>query len=207
MTKYFGGLDEVCKGEVLSNLVICLVYTTTNLSEIPYVGESKKRKIKGLDLKTFLKKYQIRHKIFEWPPKYLDKYNLNFLIYKAHQYLLKKIKINRLYVDNFVHHTKVNRLKKKYLQNVDEIFLESKMDERNSLVGLASILASQRKKQNLKNLESQVKEAVGSGNISDPVTKQYLIKNYPKIKGFRYSWKVSYLKSHTPILKKEKIFL
>ena len=188
------GIDETNKGEVLNNLLVCMVYTKTNLKEIPYVGQSKNKIMSDKLLTEIIKKYDLKYIILEWPPKYLDKYNLNYLLYLSQIYLIKKLKIDLSYIDSIVPvGPRLKKLMTKYAHNRIKVICAPKLDEINCLVGIASLLAKRKKLKNLKLLESKVGMAVGSGNVNDPLTQKYIKQNYPNVIGLRKSWPLKFM--------------
>lgn len=206
-----GGIDEANKGECLNSLIVCLVYSKNhpNVNEIPYYGESKNRTYKDEELKQILKKHDLRYAIIQWPPAYIDKYNVNYLLYLAQVYLIKRYKVTQVHIDSIVPEgPRINKLMRLYRKNKNtEFFCAPKLDRTNTLVGLASLIAKNRKFYNLRVLEQKVGQKVGSGNLNDMITKNYIVKNYPKVVNLRSSWPLNFIPGLKKHIKQKSKFL
>ncbi len=79
---------------------------------------------------------------------------------------------------------------KKHLKNIKtELVVEHKADFKYAVVSAASIIAKVTRDKEIKEIQKRIKEPIGSGYPSDPVTIDFLKKNhnnYPKI--FRKEW-------------------
>ncbi len=79
---------------------------------------------------------------------------------------------------------------KKYLKNIKtELVVEHKADFKYAVVSAASIIAKVTRDNEIKEIQKKIKEPIGSGYPSDPVTVDFLKKNYdnyPEI--FRKEW-------------------
>ena len=186
-----GGIDEANKGQCLNPLVVVCVYASVkNQLLVPYLGDSKSRKYTSEQLKAILKKYKLGYKLLQIPVWYVDRYNINTLLLRAQAHLIKTIGLHKVFVDS--HFQKPALLKKEIQKNIApgscQIQCAHKMDGIHALTGLASLIAYQKKNKNLQALSLQLGEPVGSGNLADPVTKEYIKKYYPAVPNLRRSW-------------------
>ena len=85
---------------------------------------------------------------------------------------------------------------KKYQQYIEQklkakvgIRAEHKADQNFPVVSAASILAKVTRDNEIKKIQSKIKEPIGSGYPADPVTVKFLKENYTKYPSiFRHSW-------------------
>ena len=78
---------------------------------------------------------------------------------------------------------------KKHLKNKTELIVEHKADFKYAVVSAASIIAKVTRDNEIKKIQKKIKEPIGSGYPSDPITITFLEKNYnnyPEI--FRKEW-------------------
>jgi len=78
----------------------------------------------------------------------------------------------------------------KYLKNKKiELILEHKADFKYPIVSAASIIAKVTRDNEIKKIQKKIKEQIGSGYPSDPITKEFLLNNYNKYPNiFRKEW-------------------
>jgi len=79
---------------------------------------------------------------------------------------------------------------KRHLKNIKtELIIEHKADFKYAVVSAASIIAKVTRDKEIKEIQKRIKEPIGSGYPSDPITIDFLKKNYnnyPEI--FRKEW-------------------
>lgn len=190
-----GGVDECNKGEALGNLIVCCVYTNRDLKSLGYHGESKSTIISRSRLFALLKQYDLRYVILQWPPSYVDAYNINYLLYLAHVYLIRKLKLNTAYIDSMIPLERIDKLRLLYRKHTSaKVVCEPHLDERNVLVGLASLIAKQRKKDFFSKIQQDTGFKLGSGNLNDKSTQAFIRKTYPDVPLLRRSWPLDCLK-------------
>jgi len=186
------GIDESNKGQVYGPVFVTAVYfnCSFNLDGSyklpPYMGQSKKRK--KININQAFKKYNLKSHSIRVSSNLIDKYNLNFLIFEAQKRLIRKIKPIGLYVDCHYGVPKKLCTDLKKFDNTLNLCVKHKLDSQNSLVGLASIISLKLKKDWLEKTEAQLNTRIGSGNLADPITKEYIKKNYPDIPFLRKKW-------------------
>ncbi|GAI86248.1 unnamed protein product, partial [marine sediment metagenome] len=78
----------------------------------------------------------------------------------------------------------------KHIKNKDiEIIAEHKADVKYVIVGAASIIAKVIRDKEIRLIQEKIDEPIGSGYPADPITKEFLKKNYNKYPDiFRKSW-------------------
>ena len=69
-----------------------------------------------------------------------------------------------------------------------EILAEHKADANYPVVGAASILAKVTRDREIEKIKEKVGKDIGSGYPSDPITQEFLKKNWNKYDFFRKSW-------------------
>lgn len=180
-----GGIDQCNKGECLGPVFVVVCYgdfkSFNDYKKIPYSGQSKTRTsffIEYLDL------YDLKFLCKKIEPVNIDKNNLNTLIFEKQKELIQELNLDLAYVDN---HQKEDKFNNK------NVITAHKMDNKETLTGLASLIAVYLKKQWKKEVEKELKSQIGSGNLADEKTKRYIINNYPNVKYLRKSWSLKSL--------------
>ncbi len=195
------GIDEAGRGPVIGPLVIAgISVNEKDLDKLKRLGvkDSKllsPRQREGLFDKIInaAKKY----KILIIKPKEIDSalkskdLNLNWLEAIKSAEIINSLKPKKIIVDcpsNNIAAYK-NFLKKHLKNKKTELVIEHKADLKYVIVSAASIVAKVTRDNEIKKIQEKIKEPIGSGYPSDPVTINFLEKNhnsYPKI--FRKEW-------------------
>ena len=115
--------------------------------------------------------------------------NLNFLEAKKTIEIIKKLHPDKAYIDCPSPHLRAYKEHiQDLLKNKTELVVAHKADVKYVTVGAASILAKVTRDKEIEKLEKKYGK-IGSGYPADPVTKEFLKKNFnnhPEI--FRHSW-------------------
>ncbi len=195
------GIDEAGRGPVIGDLVISGFL----------IDEKDEPKLKELGVKDsklilpnrreFLfekvKKIAAGYEILEVSPKEIDEavlskeMNLNKLEAVKSAIIINKLKPDKAILDSPSVNTEAYKeYVKTFLINKDiELIVENKADYKYLSVGAASILAKVTRDRGISKLKVKYGE-LGSGYPSDPLTKDFIKKNFekhPEI--FRKSWK------------------
>jgi len=189
------GIDEAGRGPVIGPLVIAGV-----------IGSDKKLKYLGVkdskDLSTQQRNSMYNeiievvdsYKIIKISPKEIDKAvlgksNLNWLEADYSIKIINELKPSKVILDcpsnNTVKYKEyvVNRVNAKI-----KIISEHKADEKYPTVSAASILAKVTRDREIEKIKDKINENIGSGYPSDPVTVEFLKKNWNEYDIFRKSW-------------------
>jgi len=196
------GIDEAGRGPCLGPLVICAV-----LMEEKDIDRLVKLNVKDSKLLTpkqrqemfeDLKKTAKKYKAIIVDPKEIDSavekkngLNLNWLEAEKAAELINILKPDKAIMDcpspnipAFTSYIRERLDNKKII-----IQAEHKADLNYTIVSAASIIAKVTRDNEIKKIQSKIKEPIGSGYPADPVTKEFLKKNYKKYSEiFRKSW-------------------
>jgi len=194
------GIDEAGRGPVIGPLVICGVLVDEEGEEslkAINVKDSKlltpkQREVLFSKIKQIVKKYEL----IKIEPHEIDMAvdghagdNLNWLEAKKSAEIISKLKPDKAILDCPSPNIKAYRERiHELLKNKTEIVAEHKADVKYPAVSAASILAKVTRDEEIKKLEKKYGR-IGSGYPADPVTKEFLKKNFnnhPEI--FRHSW-------------------
>lgn len=195
------GIDEAGRGPVIGPMVIAGVS----------IDEKDLDKLKELDVKDskLLSPKQRedmfdkiintakKHKAIIIQPEEIDSalksksLNLNWLEAIKSAEIIDFLKPEKAIIDcpsnNIINYK--NFLKKHLKDKKTELIVEHKADFKYIVVSAASIVAKVTRDREIKKIQKKIKEPIGSGYPSDPVTINFLEKNYsnyPKI--FRKEW-------------------
>jgi len=194
------GIDEAGRGPVIGPLVICGVLVdeegeeslkSINVKDSKLLTP-KQREVLFQKIKKLVKKYEI----IIIPPHEIDMAvdghigdNLNWLEAKKSVEIIAKLKPDKAILDCPSPNLKAYKERiLESLKNKTEIVAEHKADVKYVVVSAASILAKVTRDAEIKRLEQKYGK-MGSGYPADPVTKEFLKKNFnnhPEI--FRHSW-------------------
>ncbi len=196
------GIDEAGRGPCIGPLVICAVLidekeldklTRLKLKDSKLLTPKRRAEFFG-KLKKVIKKY----KVIVVPPQEIDKavqghdgLNLNWLEARKSAELINALKPDRVMLDCPSPNIKAyTSYLKKYLSNKDVIVkAEHKADLKYVIVSAASIIAKVIRDKEIKKIQEKIKESIGSGYPADPITQEFLKKNYKKYSNiFRHSW-------------------
>jgi len=194
------GIDEAGRGPVVGPLVICGILVDEegeeSLKSIN-VKDSKlltprQRYVLFKKIKKIVKKYEIAivepHEI-DMVVDGHDGDNLNWLEARKSVEIIKKLKPDKAIIDCPSPNLKAYKERiHELLKNKVEIVAEHKADAKYPVVSAASIVAKVTRDNEIKKLEQKY-GMIGSGYPADPITKEFLKRNFnkhPEI--FRHSW-------------------
>ena len=195
------GIDEAGRGPVIGPLTIAGVLIEQEDEEKLVKMEVKDSKQLTPGQRDFLYKKIIKvvkgYKIIIIQPEEVDKaveredgLNLNWLEADKSVEIIEALKPDIAILDCPSNNTK------KYQQYIEQklkakvgIRAEHKADQNFPVVSAASILAKVTRDNEIKKIQSKIKEPIGSGYPADPVTVKFLKENYTKYPSiFRHSW-------------------
>jgi ribonuclease HII len=194
------GIDEAGRGPVIGPLVIAGTK----------IKEKDEKKLKELGVKdSKLLSLKQREYMYDRILKIIDSYKIIILSPKEIDTALNSdstnlnwleadnsIKIiNDLNPDKAILDAPSNNIKayidyiEKKLKTKTDILAEHKADMTYPVVSTASILAKVTRDNEIKKIQKKIKENIGSGYPSDPITQSFLEKNYKKYPEiFRKTW-------------------
>jgi ribonuclease HII len=193
------GIDEAGRGPVIGPLVICGVLIDSKeektLAEIGVKDSKLLTPEKRAEIYDVLKD-KVKHKLVIINPDEIDsalqskEINLNWLEAIKSAEIINFLKPERAILDcpsnNINAYT--NYVKKLVNEDV-EIIAEHKADYNHLVVGAASILAKVTRDMEIEKIKKKINVDFGSGYPSDPLTHDFLIKNYKKYQDiFRKEW-------------------
>jgi ribonuclease HII len=209
------GIDEAGRGPVIGPLVICGVL----------IDEKDEISLKDINVKDSklliphqreeiyeILKNKVKYKLLIINPKEIDsalqsqEINLNWLEAIKSAEIINFLKPAKAILD--CPSTNINAYTK-YLKNLIndkgmEIICEHKADLNHLVVGAASILAKVTRDREIEKLKKSIGINFGSGYPSDPLTQDFLRKNYSKYPDiFRKEW-ASYKEAANISIKKQK---
>jgi ribonuclease HII len=194
------GIDEAGRGPVIGPLVSAgVLIEEKDEAKLKAIGVKdsklltpKQREILFKKITAVVKDYSI--KVLE--PYQIDAAlndpdsNLNWLEAKVMADIINELKPDKVIVDCPSNNIKAfsNYLKNK-LKAKAEIIAEHKADLNHPVVSAASILAKVTRDKEIEKIKQKIKENIGSGYPADPITQEFLKKNYKKYpKIFRKTW-------------------
>ncbi len=194
------GIDEAGRGPVIGPLVIAGVLVDEEGEEslkAIRVRDSKlltprRREVLCEKIKKLVKGYEIiivEPQEIDLAVRGKDGDNLNWLEAKKSVEIVKKLRPDKAILDSPSPNLKAYRERvRESLKTKVELVAEHKADAKYPTVAAASILAKCERDDHIKKLEKKYGK-IGSGYPADPVTKEFLKKNFskhPEI--FRHSW-------------------
>ena len=195
------GIDEAGRGPVIGPLVIAGVSTEEkDLNRLKKFGIRDSKLLSPKQRENLFDKITNtarKYKIIIISPKEIDSalksknLNLNWLEAIKSAEIINFLKPEKAIVDcpsNNITAYK-NFLRKHLKSKKTELVLEHKADLKYIIVSAASIVAKVTRDREIKKIQKKIKEPIGSGYPSDPVTINFLEKNYnnyPEI--FRKEW-------------------
>ena len=195
------GIDEAGRGPVIGPLVIAGVsIDEKDLDKLKRFGIRDSKLLSPKQRENLFDKITNtarKYKIIIIPPKEIDSalrsksLNLNWLEAIKSAEIIDSLKPKKAIVDcpsNNI--TNYKSFLKKHLKNKKtELVLEHKADLRYIIVSAASIVAKVTRDREIKKIQKRIKEPIGSGYPSDPVTINFLEKNHNSYPGiFRKEW-------------------
>ena len=194
------GIDEAGRGPVIGPLVIAGVsIDEKDLDKLKNLGvkdskllSPKQREDMFDEIISTVKKY----KVIIIKPEEIDSalksksLNLNWLEAIKSVEIINFLKPEKAIIDCPSNNipTYKNFLKK-HLKDKTELIVEHKADFKYVVVSAASIIAKVTRDNEIKKIQKKIKEPIGSGYPSDPITINFLEKNYNNYPGiFRKEW-------------------
>ena len=195
------GIDEAGRGPVIGPMVIAGVsIDEKDIDKLKKLGvkdskllSPKQREDMFDKIISIVKKY----KSIITPPEEIDSalrsesLNLNWLEAIKSAEIINFLNPEKAIIDcpsNNIMAYK-NFLKKHLKDKKTELVLEHKADFKYPIVSAASIIAKVTRDNEIKKIQKKIREPIGSGYPSDPVTINFLEKNYNNYQGiFRKEW-------------------
>jgi len=194
------GIDEAGRGPVIGPMVI----TGVSIDE-KGVGKLKSLGVKDSKLLSPKQRENMFDKIINIVKKYKsiiiqpeeidsalmsESLNLNWLEAIKSTEIINFLNPEKAIIDcpsNNI--TAYKNFLKKHLKNKTELIVEHKADFKYAVVSAASIIAKVTRDNEIKKIQKKIKEPIGSGYPSDPITITFLEKNYNNYQGiFRKEW-------------------
>jgi ribonuclease HII len=195
------GIDEAGRGPVIGPLVIAGVsIDEKDLNKLKEFGVRDSKLLSPKQREDLFDKITHtarEYKIIIISPKEIDSalksknLNLNWLEAIKSAEIIDSLKPEKAIIDcpsNNVTNYK-NFLKKHLKDKKTELIVEHKADFKYVVVSAASIVAKVTRDREIKKIQKRIKEPIGSGYPSDPVTINFLEKNYSNYSEiFRKEW-------------------
>ena len=195
------GIDEAGRGPVIGPMVMAGVSADEegikNLKSIDVKDSKLLSRTQRENLFNEIKKIVKDYKVIITMPKEIDsallseELNLNWLEAIKSAEIINHLDTKKAIVDcprNNVSAYKTFLMK--YIKNKDiNLIVEHKADLNYVIVSAASILAKVTRDNEIKKIQKKIKQPIGSGYPSDPVTQDFMKRNYmnfPDI--FRKTW-------------------
>ena len=194
------GIDEAGRGPVIGPLVICgVLIQEEDEPSLKSIGVKDSKLItpeKRSEIYEILKE-KVKYKLLIISPQEIDEalqsneINLNWLEAIKSVEIINFLKPEKAILDCPSNNIKAytNYLKARVEDKSIELISEHKADFNHLIVGAASILAKVTRDREIERLKKKIGIDFGSGYPSDPVTRDFLIKNYKKYPEiFRKEW-------------------
>ena len=190
MTIVFG-TDEAGKGSLIGNLCMAgVIVEESKVGDLEAIGAKDSKLLthkKRIEVAKEIKKIVKDYIVVEALPSEIDEaidgnnsLNLNWFEANHIAEMINKLKPDTAIIDcpspnieKFTDYIK-NRLDNKEIK----LIVEHKADANHFPVAAASILAKVARENNVKKIEEEVGESIGSGYPSNPVCKEFLKNNY-----------------------------
>jgi ribonuclease HII len=191
------GIDENGRGSLIGPLVItCFIIEESEVEKLKEIGVKDSKKLskeKREEIFEKLKNYEFYYELI-LPIEidiFLKNGNLNELeaIYMAK--LINRTDAEKYFIDSPSNSKKFQDKIKNYLKRDVKLVVEKKMDERNLVVAAASIIGKVIRDKEIKKIEEEIKEEIGSGYPGDKKTIKFLenaLKNKRNYDFIRKSW-------------------
>ncbi len=195
------GIDEAGRGPVIGPLVIAGVsIDEKGLDRLSELGVKDSKLLSPNQREGMFDKITStarEYKVIIIPPKEIDStlksrsLNLNWLEAIKSAEIIDFLKPKKAIIDcpsnNIIAYK--NFLRKHLKNKKTELVLEHKADLKYIIVSAASIVAKVTRDREIKKIQKSIKEPIGSGYPSDPITVNFLEKNYNKYQEiFRKEW-------------------
>ena len=193
------GIDEAGRGPVIGPLVICAVAVDErDLPKLQSLGVKDSKMLTPparRRLAPLIKGVVKRHELVIVSPAEIDSavlsgtMNLNWLEAVKSAELINRINPKKVILDCPSTNTRAYvAYLRKHLKNDVEVVAEHKADVKYPVVSAASIIAKVARDAEIENLKGRFGVDFGSGYPSDPVTADFVKKNFSKFPFFRRSW-------------------
>ncbi len=195
------GVEEAGRGPVIGPMVMCgITIDEKKEKDLKKIG-AKDSKLLTPKQREYLYKKIIAivkdYKVEILSPKMIDDalnspdLNLNWLEALTSAKIINKLKPDKVILDCPSNNIKAySDYVMKHLDNKKiELIAEHKADLNHPVVGAASIIAKVLRDKEIEKIKKIIKVNFGSGYPSDPITQEFLKKNYKKYKQyFRQTW-------------------
>jgi len=198
------GVDEAGRGPVIGPMVIVgILVNEKQESKLQWIGVKDSKLLSPRQRETLFEKILAivkDYKIEIISPSQIDAalndtdMNLNWLEAIKTAGIINKLKPHKAYIDSPSNNLNDyrNYIKNRLTSKKTELCVEHKADKNHPSVGAASIIAKVTRDKEIKKIKRQTGQEIGSGYTSDPVTVDFLKKNYDKYPDIiRKSW-ISY---------------
>jgi len=194
------GIDEAGRGPVIGPLVVAGVLIEERFNhKLRLIGARDSKTLspsKRESLFEEIKKAVKAYEIIIIAPQDVDRavqsdtMNLNWLEALNMVTIINKLKPDKAILDCPSNNQKAftEYVQKNLKHKNVEIFSEHKADANHPTVSAASILAKVTRDREIQKLKDYYKVDFGTGYPSDPMTKQFLERNWDKYNFFRKSW-------------------
>ncbi|MBW6462184.1 MAG: ribonuclease HII [DPANN group archaeon] len=197
------GLDEAGRGPVIGPMTLSGIQIRTKdeiiLKELDIKDSKLLSPKRREELQTEIKKIATKIKTITITAKDIDNLrkniSLNEIELNAFAEIINSLDADTVYLDLPERNSDFpERLKAKVNRKIN-LIAEHKADERYPVVSAASIIAKVTRDKNIKLIEKELNEPIGSGYPADPKTKEFLRSYFKKNKTFpeyvRHSWKTA----------------
>ena len=195
------GIDEAGRGPVIGPLVIAgALINEENLNKLKRLGVKDSKLLSPKQREYMFDKIintAKKHKAIIIQPEEIDSalksesLNLNWLEAIKSADIINFLKPEKAIVDCPSNNITAYKdfLRKHLKDKKTELVVEHKADLNYIIVSAASIIAKVTRDNEIKKIQKKIKEPIGSGYPSDPVTINFLEKNYNNYQGiFRKEW-------------------
>ena len=204
------GVDEAGRGPVIGPLVIVgFMIKEKDLDKLDRLGVKDSKLLlpkKREELAKKLKRF--KHEVIVVEPAEIDRalkgedgLNLNWLEARKTADIINEMNPEKAFIDSPSPNLKAYASYiRDYIHNKDvELICEHKADVKYKAVAAASIIAKSIREEEVRKIEKEVGQSIGSGYASNPVCRRFLEENWDKYpKFFRKSWE-----SYKRILRKQ----
>lgn len=192
------GIDEAGRGPVIGPLVICgVLINEKDEVRLKNIGARDSKELTPWQREDIAENIIgiAKYKCIVVPPDEIDKavlakkYNLNWLEADKTAEIINSLSPNKAYVDCPSPNIKAySSYIKKQLTGKVELVADHHAENQFITVAAASIIAKVTRDRLIEEIKKKYKVQFGSGYPSDPITVDFLKKNFSKYPFFRKSW-------------------
>lgn len=180
------GFDETGKGEVIGSLIVVGVRFPSvlhkEIEDIIGIADTKKKRSNKYWYELWRKIRMFEDKglsyiIEEIKPSEIDRNNINELLDQAYYKIIKRFVLDEecsIVIDDYGIKEELDKLLNELDKQGIEVHKEHRADDKYLEAKLASIIAKITKINELEGISKIIGKDIGSGNISDPKTKECL---------------------------------